>query len=283
MQIFESMTNEYVYETRKKDKIRITTFGNRNIDSKNCIFFVHGFKGFKDWGFVPYLGKYLADKGFFVVTFNFSHNGVGENLNEFTELEKFSQNTISLEIQELSELIDAYSKGFFGNKVKNKIGVIGHSRGGGVALLNAINNSSINALCTWSSVCTFDRYSERQKREWREYGYFEAVNSRTNQVMKMNISYLDDIEKNKKSGQDFVSASHNLEIPWLIIHGEQDLAVPAKEAEQLYTWSNKNFSNLMMLPSTGHTFDIVHPFQGSNAKFEKVLDVTSKFFRNNLN
>ena len=283
MQIFDSMTNDYVYETRKKEKIRITTYGNANIDSKNCLFFVHGFKGFKDWGFVPYLGRYLADQGFFVVTFNFSHNGVGENLTEFTELDKFSRNTISLEIQELSELIDAYSNGFFGNKVKNKIGVIGHSRGGGVSLLNAINNSSINALCTWSSVCTFDRYSERQKREWREYGYFEAVNSRTNQVMKMNISYLDDIEKNKNSTQDFVSASHNLEVPWLIIHGEQDLAVPAKEAEQLYTWSNKNFANLVMLPSTGHTFDIMHPFQGSNAKFERVLDSTSKFFRNNLN
>jgi pimeloyl-ACP methyl ester carboxylesterase len=277
------MTNEHVYETRKKDKIRITTFGNRNIDSKNCIFFVHGFKGFKDWGFVPYLGKYLADKGFFVVTFNFSHNGVGENLTEFTELEKFSRNTISLEISELNELIDAYSKGFFGNKVKNKIGVIGHSRGGGVALLDAINNGSIDALCTWSAVSTFDRYSARQKRDWREFGYFEAINSRTNQVMKMNISYLDDIEKNKNSSQDFVSASHNLEIPWLIIHGEQDLAVPAKEAEQLYIWSNKNFAKLLELPSTGHTFDIVHPFQGSNAKFEKVLDATSKFFRNNLN
>ena len=48
--------------------------------------------------------------------------------------------------------------------------------------------------------------------------------------MKMNFSYLDDIEKNKKSGQDFVSASHNLEKPLLIIHGEQDLAVPVKEA-----------------------------------------------------
>jgi dipeptidyl aminopeptidase/acylaminoacyl peptidase len=180
-------------------------------------------------------------------------------------------------------LIDAYSKGFFGSKVKNKIGVIGHSRGGGVSILNAINNRSIDALCTWSSVCNFDRYSERQKTDWRRIGYFEALNTRTDQLMKMNISYLDDIEKNKNSSMDFVSASHNLEKPWLIIHGEQDLAVPVKEAQQLYNWSNKNLTDLMIFPSTGHTYDIVHPFQGSNAKFERVLESTAKFFSNNLN
>ncbi|MBL1214084.1 MAG: prolyl oligopeptidase family serine peptidase [Ignavibacteriae bacterium] len=276
------MSREYVYETSNKDIIRITTFGNDNFDKKKCLFFVHGFKGFKDWGFGPYLGKYLADKGFFVVTFNFSHNGVGENFTEFTELEKFAENTISLEIAELSELIAAYEKGFFGNTKVNKIGVIGHSRGGGVSILNAVNNNSIDALCTWSAVSTFDRYTDRQKTEWKQKGFFEALNSRTNQMMRMNLSYLEDVEKNKNSSLDFASASHNLKIPWLIIHGEQDLAVPVDEAKKLYAWSQKDSTDFMIVPSTGHTFDITHPFQGSNSKFERVLDVTSKFFSHKL-
>ena len=168
------MSRDYVYETSKKDKLVITTFGNENIDSKNCIFFVHGLKGFKDWGFGPYTGKYLADKGFFVVTFNFSHNGIGDKLTEFTELDKFAENTISLEIKELSEIIDAYKNGFFDNKAVNKIGLLGHSRGGGVSILNAVNNSSVDAVCTWSAVSTFDRYSDRQKQEWRQIGYFSS-------------------------------------------------------------------------------------------------------------
>lgn len=33
-----------------------------------------------------------------VITFNFSHNGVGENLLEFTELETFAVNTYSCEL-----------------------------------------------------------------------------------------------------------------------------------------------------------------------------------------
>ncbi len=36
----------------------------------------HGFKGFKDWGFHPWLGATLAEAGLAAVHFNFSRNGV---------------------------------------------------------------------------------------------------------------------------------------------------------------------------------------------------------------
>jgi len=38
----------------------------------------HGFKGFKDWGFHPWLGEHLADAGLAAVHFDFSRNGVKE-------------------------------------------------------------------------------------------------------------------------------------------------------------------------------------------------------------
>jgi hypothetical protein len=90
-----------------KDELEFSFFDNsdENLNSSPCIIFVHGFKGFKDWGFVPYRCEYFAENGFFVVSFNFSHNGVGERFTEFTELEKFAENTFSPEITELSEII----------------------------------------------------------------------------------------------------------------------------------------------------------------------------------
>ena len=36
----------------------------------------HGFKGFKDWGFHPWLGTLLAGAGLAAVHFDFSRNGV---------------------------------------------------------------------------------------------------------------------------------------------------------------------------------------------------------------
>jgi pimeloyl-ACP methyl ester carboxylesterase len=75
----------------------------------------------------------------------------------------------------------------------------------------------------------------------------------------------------------------NLNKPLLVIHGEQDLAVPLSEAEKLYSWANTDCTKLIVIPNTGHTFDIKHPFEGSNDKFDQVLQETEIFFTKHLN
>ncbi len=131
------MRNDFLLISKKSNKIHISTYGLININTAPCLIFVHGFKGFKDWGFGPYLAKYFSEKGYFVITFNFSHNGIGEGNTEFTELDKFAENTFSLEIEELNEIIDAYFCSFFGGISGKGIGITGHSRGGAISLLTA--------------------------------------------------------------------------------------------------------------------------------------------------
>ena len=54
------------------------------------VIFLHGFKGFKDWGHWPLLGKELSHKGFAVLRMNFSHNGTTpESPFDFVDLESF--------------------------------------------------------------------------------------------------------------------------------------------------------------------------------------------------
>jgi len=277
------MSNNFVFSTTRNDSLKITAYGIDNIINAPCLILVHGFKGFKDWGFGPFIGKFLSDKGFFVLTFNFSHNGIGDNPIEFTELDKFAENTFSLEIEELSQLIDAYLNGLFGKTENRKIGLIGHSRGGAISILTAKQKSEIDALAVWSSVSTFDRYSDRQKENWRKKGAFEVMNSRTKQVMRLNISLLDDLEKHKNDLLNIEKGIKELNRPFLIVHGEQDLAVPLKEGEKLYEWSNKELTKFVKIPAAGHTFDVAHPFQGTNSKFDKVLNNTLEFFKENFN
>jgi len=277
------MSDNFILLSGKNDVLRITVYGLENLNSAPCIIYVHGFKGFKDWGFVPYLGEYFSKNGFFVITFNFSHNGVGENLLEFDELDKFAENTISLEFSELNDLIDAYLFGFFGDISSKGIGILGHSRGGAISLLVGSNRNEINAVCTWSSIGKPDRFTERQKKEWMEKGFMEVINSRTNQVMKINVSLLQDIETNKKTSLNLKHSVKNLNKPLLIVHGEQDLTVPIDEAEILYGWSDKNFTDTYFIPSTGHTYGTKHPFEESNSAFESLLGKTKTFFKSNLN
>lgn len=272
------MSKEFIFVTSRNNKIRISAFGLENIGTSPCLIFVHGFKGFKDWGFGPYLGKYFADNGFFAITFNFSHNGVGESLTEFDELDKFAENTFSLEISELSEMIDAYKNGFFGITSNTKIGLIGHSRGGAIALLTAVSKSGVGAVAVWSSVSNLDRYSERQKDNWRKKGVFEVMNMRTKQTMRLNKTLLEDIERNGETTLNIQQAVSKLNKPLLVIHGEQDLAVSVKEGAQLYDWSDKSLSQFTTIRAAGHTFDIKHPFEGSNKKFDAVVNLTNEFF-----
>lgn len=277
------MGMDFSLKTEDGENLSITTYGLNSSIDQNCIIYVHGFKGFKDWGFVPYIADYMADKEYFVITFNFSHNGIGSDKLEFTELNKFAENTFSREINELEFVIDAYKNRFLNNNSVNKIGLLGHSRGGAVALITGYRKNLINAVTTWASISKLDRYSDRQKKEWKEKGYFEVINSRTKQLMRLNVSLLNDIEENKDGSLNLKNAVQNLNKPLLIAHGEQDLAVPVDEADTLYEWADKSQTELFKINKTGHTFDAKHPFEGSNEKLENLLQKTHSFFSKHLN
>lgn len=270
------MNKDFRLKTNEGNFINVNVFGLENIKSSPCLIFVHGFKGFKDWGFFPYTASHFAESGYFVITFNFSHNGVDEDGFNFNRLEKFAKNTISLEVSELIQVICAYKNGFFGSDIYGKIGLLGHSRGGAVSLLSGLIQV-VDAYIIWASVAKLDRYTDRQKKEWKKQGFIEVLNSRTNQLMRMNVSLLEDIEANKLGSLSIENAVKKLNSPLLIIHGEQDLTVPIEEGEQLFNWSNKILTQFEKIPACGHTFDIVHPFESSNKKFDLVITKTEEF------
>ncbi len=234
------MMKDFTFTASDNEKVAITTYLNKDIFNGNAFIFVHGFKGFKDWGFVPYLGEHFANKGYFVITFNFSHNGIGKNPTEFTELDKFAKNTISREVRELNEITDALINDFFGINFKGKICYICHSRGGAISIITASKRNDINCVALWSSISKLDRYTQHQKEVWRKNGYLEILNTRTNQVMKLNISFLEDIEKNSNDYLNIQKSVKNFKRPLLILHGNNDMTVQIKESELLYEWSDKS-------------------------------------------
>lgn len=245
--------------------------------------FCHGFKGFKDWGGFPYMMERISKSGISSASFNFSLNGVdAQNPTEFTRLDLFAQNTFSQELEDLGLVIEHFcnnAKKF--NIDRNKIALAGHSRGGGITILKANEDKRVKGLITLAAVSGFGRYSEDHKRRWRKKGYFEVVNTRTNQMMRINTTLLDDLEKNE-SRLDIISAIKNLRIPVLIIHGKEDLSVKFEEAENLYNNSNKERTEFFPVANTGHTFGISHPFNGTTKSFETVVEKMIVFLKKNL-
>ncbi|MEW6654767.1 MAG: alpha/beta fold hydrolase [Bacteroidota bacterium] len=277
------MERNYSLIAKDGEILRISTFYAGHKKSYKTLLFVHGFKGFKDWGFVPYIGRYFAEKGYAVLTFNFSHNGIGETLTEFTELEKFANNTFSREVSELSEVIDAIRNGFFEEiSGDSRIGICGHSRGGAISLIVSSKREDVLAVALWASIAKLDRYSTRQKEEWRKKGSFDVMNLRTKQVMSLSVALINDIEENSHDSLNIEKAVRNLNKPLFIAHGDQDLAVSIDEAELIYEWSDKSKTELYKIYGCGHTFDVVHPFSGTTKKFEDLLKATDTFFSNKI-
>ncbi len=261
-----------------------------NTDSKDLplVIFCHGFKGFKDWGSFPYYMEKIALQNFFAVSFNFSYNGAGENENDqsdFTRLELFAKNTFSRELDDLGSVIDYLfeHKNEYNYDISN-VALIGHSRGGGIAILKTAEDKRITKLIVLSTVNNFDRYNDAMKKKWKETGYFDVLNSRTNQMMRQNYTLIEDLEKNKER-LDIQKAITKINVPLLLIHGTQDLTVDYSNAEDLYTRhieANKDYkktTELVLLDNTGHTFGTVHPYQGTTKAFDEVITLTLDFLK----
>lgn len=237
--------------------------------------FCHGFKGFKDWGCFPYMFDKFASENIFTVSFNFSLNGTDNeksNPVDFERLDNFAINTFSQELDDLGCVIDYLeSQKDKYNYDFNKLILAGHSRGGGIAILKAAEDKRIKKLLVLASVSDFYRYGEETKRIWRERGFIEVLNTRTKQKMRMNVSLLEDLELNSER-LDIKKALGRIDVPTLIIHGTEDLAVDASEAQTIYTGlKSKDLSVIKILENTGHTFGAVHPFTGTTAHLETVI------------
>ncbi len=247
------------------------------------IILLHGFKGFKDWGFFPDLATSLVYSDYVTITLNFSKNGIGADGKTFTELENFAQNTISLELSDVETILQAIKKGQIDNHAINPeaIGLVGHSRGGAVALLTALEHDDIGAVVTWAPVGDLYRFRDEQIKQWQTQGYIEVLNQRTGQIFKMNRTYWDDLQKNKEKFNLF-ERIQDLDVPALFIHGSEDETVPVEDSKQLYENCGAYSKRLEIIDGTDHTFGIKHPFEKATEPYNIAKDLTESWFDRHL-
>jgi pimeloyl-ACP methyl ester carboxylesterase len=249
-------------------------------DGAPPIIVCHGYKGFKDWGFFPETARALARAGWIAVTFNFAGSGIGPDLESFTDSERFERATLSGDLDDLERVSDAVLGGALpGPRAGSRLGLLGHSRGGAVALLAAAGDPRVSCLVTWAAVAHFDRWDDATRRAWRERGVLEVVNARTRQVFRVTTAVLDDIETHRGGRLDVARAASTLAVPHLIVHGDADESVPLAEGRRLAGWGRGEFC---VIPGAGHTFGAVHPFAGRTAHLEIALAATGDFFRRHL-
>lgn len=252
----------------------------------------HGFKGFMDWGFFPYLAELLAQRGFVAVRFNYSGTGMQPGDDLVTDLEAFRDATYRQDVEETLVVLDAVARGdlpglpagALESRVDaHRLGLLGHSRGGGAAVLAAAEEAwreRLGALVTWAAVSRYDRFGDEAMAGWRETGEIEIVNGRTGQRLSLGPKVLDELDHRPET-IDVLGGAARLRAPWLILHGGGDATVPADEARAL-DQAAAGPRELRVLPGASHTFDSAHPFPGPNPALIEAFNLTQTWFRRHL-
>lgn len=274
--------NKNIIVENKETKVFLADAYYPQTDKKlPLVVFLHGYKGYKDWGAWEMMCKEIANQGYYVVKFNTSYNGTTiEKPEEFSDLEAFGQNNYSKELSDLRVVIDEFSKK---EEVdKTQIAIIGHSRGGGLTIIEAFENEKVKALITLASVNSMYRFPKGDKfKEWQEKGVFYVLNGRTKQEMPHYFQFFEDYQAHQKRF-DIKKIVTHFKKPYLIIHGTEDEAVHYSNAEKLHSWYPS--SQLVMIDKAMHTFGAKEPWIEKQlpSDLQKATDSIIDFLNQNL-
>lgn len=256
---------------------------NDEVRRMPIVIFAHGYKGFKDFGAWNLIGDQMAQNGIVFVRFNFSHNGTTiKNPSEFGDLDAFGQNNYSKEVADLSTIIDhihnlaVKTNGWD----EENICIIGHSRGGGIAILAAKENKYVSSLITWAAIKSMSRGMPTGEllEKWKEDGVRYVLNGRTKQQMPHYYQFFKDFIANR-SRLSIENAARSIQFPWMIIHGDNDEAVALDDARQLHNYNPS--STLKVIKNGSHTFSISHPWDQSDLpkEMQQVVDLSITFIK----
>jgi alpha-beta hydrolase superfamily lysophospholipase len=181
-----------------------------------------------------------------------SRSGIGDDPETFERLDLFAGDTYSTQLADLRAAV---------HYAQQKLPtlptfLLGHSRGGGVAILGAQDVPRLKGIVVWSPIARADRWDEETKRQWRASGSLDVVNARTKQVMKMSPAILDDYEQHRDR-LDIIGAAEQLRVPLLVVHGGKDESVPSDEGRLIAARTPE--ASLVVIGRASHTYNAIHP------------------------
>jgi uncharacterized protein len=184
-------------------------------NARGAVLLCHGMESSKESDKLVYLSRAFAQRDMLALRFDFAC--VGESTGSFEDI------TYSAEVEDLQAAF-----AFMRARHAGKIGILGSSMGGTVALLFAARNPDVAALATLAAPLHPERVLSRlstpaELQQWRQRGFTLYHGQR------INVSLLNDLEK-----MNVPDAIKKINCPVLILHGDRDDVVPVEEAHELH-------------------------------------------------
>ncbi|MFG0304849.1 MAG: alpha/beta hydrolase [Phycisphaerales bacterium JB040] len=222
-----------------------------------CVLLLHGFLGYKDYGFLPVLSDRLCVQGVQVHRFNFSCSGMTNATDTFERPELFEQDTWNRQVEDVRRVARSVREGELPG-AGLPLWLVGHSRGGDTAILSAGRHASelgLSGLVTINAPADCCRLSEGERRDLLERGHKEVTSGRTGQTLCVGRAWLEE--------QLAEPAEHDLEIqiaraacPVVVMQGDADDTVSLDDGNRLARAAN---TDLVVLEGGTHVLNVPNP------------------------
>ncbi|HET6371603.1 MAG TPA: alpha/beta hydrolase [Nitrospiria bacterium] len=192
------------------------------------------------------LTQFLLAKGFATVRFDFFGHGKSK--------EEFAQMTLSRCVDQLERVL-----AWFKTKRIRRVGIVGSSFGGLVALLVSENHPELRTVALKCPVSDYTsiwrgQLGEAGMQYWESSGLTSIVNGDGSRA-RLGYGFYQDLLQ-----YDGYAAAGKIEVPVLIVHGDRDAYVPIPQSERLRDFLPGE-KRLEKIPGADHEFSRVEDFE----------------------
>jgi len=184
--------------------------------------------GMKDHPYIQHIADTLADAGYAAARFDFT-NDVGKSEGRFEDL-RFSG-----ELEDLKTVIEYVSS--LDEIDETRIALAGHSMGGVITIITAVQLNDSNIRCTISLSSPFRVDKERLLKfsidkisleEWKQAGYVKIKSPYMKSSYRLSYDFM--AERESFLVEKYASQLKN----HLVIHGDSDRGLPVEHAGKIY-------------------------------------------------
>ncbi len=199
----------------------------------STLLLLHGFKGYKDYGFIPVLAKQLARAGILVHRFNFSCSGMTNDIATFARPDLFTLDTWTRQVEDTHCVLNAISNGTLEGRDLPMF-IAGHSRGGATTLLTAAREPQPNlaGVITINAVDRCCGLSEDAQRKMLDDGYTTTPSARTGQELRIDAPWLQE-QLDDPDAHDILKLCTTIKSPSLIMQGTDDPGIDIATGQRI--------------------------------------------------
>lgn len=249
-----------------------------------CAIIIHGYKGYKDYGFIPIMAHDLCLRGVLVHRFNLSTSGMTNDTETFARPDLFELDTWMRQVEDALSVLAAIDAGDIEGGGLPRM-LVGHSRGGATALLTAglhRDTLGLSGVVTINAVDRCCRMNEAEQRAMLERGYTLTESARTKQTLRIDARWLRE-QMQHPEAHDVLLQTSQCGVPVCVMHGDADDAVDISAGVAI---ANRANTPLIVLEDSNHVLNMPNPGNLSGPRsvpFLKAVDEMTRFIGQQIN